>query len=127
VLVAEAVGRTLAALGPRDVFGLIGSGNFHNSLLSYNLPHVTRIIIDVSMIGVATSAMTSIFLLPPRPAYIGRISYLWYILEWLLIPITLIVFGALPGLEAQTRLMLGGKYRLGFWVTPKSRAKANTV
>jgi thiamine pyrophosphate-dependent acetolactate synthase large subunit-like protein len=28
VLVAEAVGRTLAALGPRHVFGLIGSGNF---------------------------------------------------------------------------------------------------
>jgi thiamine pyrophosphate-dependent acetolactate synthase large subunit-like protein len=28
VLVGEAVGRTLAALGPRDVFGLIGSGNF---------------------------------------------------------------------------------------------------
>jgi kynurenine formamidase len=28
VLVAEAVRRTLAALGPRDVFGLIGSGNF---------------------------------------------------------------------------------------------------
>src|SRR5436190_18566385 len=28
MLVAEAVGRTLAQLGPRTVFGLIGSGNF---------------------------------------------------------------------------------------------------
>src|SRR4051794_13312265 len=28
MLVAEAVGRTLARLGPRHVFGLIGSGNF---------------------------------------------------------------------------------------------------
>src|SRR5947207_1675742 len=29
MLVAEAVGRTLARLGPPHVFGLIGSGNFH--------------------------------------------------------------------------------------------------
>src|SRR5215469_10772087 len=31
MLVSEAVGRTLAQLGPRYIFGLIGSGNFHVS------------------------------------------------------------------------------------------------
>src|SRR3989344_1898058 len=100
---------------------IIGSGDFSRSLLSYSLPQVTRFIIGVSMIGVATSAMVSIFLLPARPASVKRINYLWYVLEWILIPVTLIVFGAFPGLEAQTRLMLGGRFRLGFWVTPKSR------
>ena len=39
----------------------------------------------------------------------------------MLMPLTLIIFGAFPGLEAQTRLMLGGRFRLGFWVTPKGR------
>lgn len=100
---------------------LIGTGDFEHSLLSYNLPYITRLIIGISMIGVATSAMTSILLLPPRPKSIGRSSYIWYVVEWLLIPVTLIVFGAIPGLDAQTRLMLGGRWRLGFWVTPKGR------
>jgi cellulose synthase/poly-beta-1,6-N-acetylglucosamine synthase-like glycosyltransferase len=107
---------------------LIGGGDFNHSLLSYSLPQVTRFIIGISMLGVATSAMTSILLLPPRPPSVRRASYFWYVLEWVLIPITLTVFGAFPGLEAQTRLMLGGKFRLGFWVTPKSRAaQADTV
>jgi hypothetical protein len=102
---------------------MIGAGNFSDSLLSHSLPQVTRFIIGLSMIGVATSAMASILLLPPRPPSVKRASYIWYVLEWVLIPVTLIVFGAIPGLDAQTRLMLGGKFRLGFWVTPKSRLR----
>jgi hypothetical protein len=39
--------------------------------------------------------------------------------EWLVLPIGIIFFGALPAISAQTRLMMG-KY-LGFWVTPKAR------
>jgi len=66
-----------------------------------------------------SSAVLSIILLPPRPPKFGKFKYLWMILQWLLFPVTTIGLGALPGLEAQTRLMLG-KY-LGFWVTPKIR------
>lgn len=101
---------------------LIGGKNFHATLLSYSLPHITRLIVSLSMIGVASSAILSFFLLPKKPGGLRATDYLIFFLQWLLMPFSLIVFGAFPGLEAQTRLMIGGKHRLGFWVTPKSRA-----
>lgn len=100
---------------------LIGEGHFGHSILAYNLPHITRWIVTLSMIGVASSAVLSLILLPKKPGGLNTWDYIVFLLQWVLMPITLIIFGAFPGLEAQTRLMLGGKYRLGFWVTPKGR------
>jgi hypothetical protein len=40
-------------------------------------------------------------------------------IQWIFIPIVALALGAMPALEAQTRLFFG-KY-LGFWVTPKVR------
>jgi hypothetical protein len=107
------------ALGWLPIF--LGGRRFGTSLLAYNLPHITRFIILLSMIGVASSAILAVLLLPPREGGTGAGRYAMYVLQWLLMPFTLIIFGAIPGIEAQTRLMLGGKYRLGFWVTPKGR------
>jgi hypothetical protein len=107
------------ALGWLPLF--FGGHHFNETLLSYNLPHLTRFIISLSMIGVASSAILSFLILPPKPKGIRVSEYCVYFLQWLLMPVTLIVFGAIPAIEAQTRLMLGGKRRLGFWVTPKSR------
>ena len=100
---------------------LLGGREFGVSVLSYNLPYITRDIISLSMLGVISSAVLSIILLPPRPEWFRPRHYLLYIFQWLLMPITLIIFGSLPALEAQTRLMLGGRWRLGFWATPKFR------
>ena len=107
------------ALGWLPIF--LGGKNFNNTLLSYSLPHVTRLIVTLSMIGIASSAVFGVLLLPPKPSWFKGWHYALYVLQWAFIPVTLIIFGALPGLEAQTRLMLGGRWRLGFWVTPKGR------
>lgn len=100
---------------------LLGGREFGVSILSYNLPYITRDIVSLSMIGVVSSAILSIILLPPKPEWFRPRHYLLYFFQWLLMPLTLIFFGSLPALEAQTRLMLGGKWRLGFWATPKFR------
>lgn len=99
----------------------LGGQAFNNSLLSYNLPRMTRNLMNLAMLGLIGSAIISTSLLPPRPPQIKKRKYISMVLQWLCIPFTIIIFGAIPGLEAQTRLMLGKKFRLGFWVTPKHR------
>lgn len=100
---------------------LVGGSEFSISVLSYNLPRITRSIMSFAMIGIVSSAFLAIILLPPKPEWFRKRHYVLYFFQWILMPITMIVFGAFPALEAQTRVMLGGKFRLGFWVTPKYR------
>lgn len=107
----------LFVLGWMPIF--LGNRAFHETMLSYNLPVVVRDLLILAMFGLVVSSMISLTLLPPRPGDKGRFMYVVLALQWILVPVTMIFFSALPGLDAQTRLMFG-KY-LGFWVTPKSR------
>lgn len=100
---------------------LIGGEEFRQSLLSYNLPILTRNVLTIGMIGLVGSAYFSILILGSEFLQLGRKKYIVLTLEWFLLPIIMMFFVSLPGLEAQTRLMLG-KY-LGFWPTEKFRKK----
>ena len=99
---------------------IVGGNEFNKTVLSFNLPFLTRIIMTFAMLGLITSAILTIFVLPPRPPQYGKKKHAWMVLQWILFPATTILLGSLPGLEAQTRLMFG-KY-MGFWVTPKTRS-----
>ncbi len=100
---------------------ILGGTEFNRTVLSFNLPYLTRLIMTLSMFGLVSTAVLSIILLPPRPLKYGKFKYFWMIVQWVLFPVTTIGLGLFPGLDAQTRLMFG-KY-MGFWVTPKSRFK----
>lgn len=108
----------LFILGWAPIF--LGTHEFHQTVLSYNLPIMVRDLLTIAMFGLVVSSVISLTMLPPRPEGKSRLRYITLALQWILVPITMIVFSAIPGLDAQTRLMLG-KY-MGFWVTPKSRA-----
>lgn len=97
----------------------LGGESFNITILSYNLPRITRILMTLAMIGLLCSAFHSLRLLPPRPKKYHSRKYIWMILQWMLVPLAMIIFGAIPALISQTRLMFG-KY-MGFWVTTKQR------
>ncbi len=98
---------------------VVGSGRFGETALSYQLPRLTSTIMTVSMIGIVTAVALSIRLLPPRPPRYGKHKYVFFVLQWALIPVIMLLFSAAPALDAQTRRLFG-KY-MGFWVTPKAR------
>jgi len=102
---------------------LLGGKSFNFTVLSFNLPILTGRIMTISMFGMCISAILSTVLLPPLPKNMSWIKKIkkrsFIILQWILLPITLILFGSLPAIDAQIRLMIG-KY-MGFWVTEKVR------
>ena len=98
---------------------VLGGDFFNVSILSYNLPFLTRNLMIVSMLGLILTGIIFISFLPDKPKERSRFSKVYMALQWILIPFTILIFGAIPGLDAQTRLLFG-KY-LGFWVTPKHR------
>lgn len=102
---------------------VIGGENFNISLLSYNLPRVTSFIMTLASLGIITSAVLALSLLPSKPKKFKIRHYFFYMAQWILMPLTLIALGSFPALEAQTRLMLGKRFHLDFWTTPKSRSK----
>jgi hypothetical protein len=98
---------------------VLGGNNFNVTLFSYNLPRILSNILTFSMISMVASAYFSILLLPPKPPSYGKHKYLFFFLEWFVVPIIMIGFTPLPALDAQTRLMFG-KY-MGFFPTEKMR------
>lgn len=88
--------------------------------LFQNAPFVLEKLLQLSMIGIFVSVLLSLRLLPRRPSSARSYTYLTMILQWLLLPLTFGIFGAVPATEAQTRLMFG-RY-LGFNVTEKTRS-----
>ncbi|MFA5109093.1 MAG: glycosyltransferase family 2 protein [Patescibacteria group bacterium] len=98
---------------------LLGGDRFNSTVLSGNLPTITQNLMNIAMIGLILSAVVSALLLPKRPPEYKFWKKIVMTLEWVFVPVTIVIFGAIPCLEAQIRL-LSGKY-MGFWVTPKVR------
>ncbi len=98
---------------------IFGGEVFNNTVISGNLPMVTRNLMNMALIGLFFSAIISTLLLPKRKNRYKVFSNIIMVAQWMILPLSVIIFGAIPALESQTRMMFG-KY-LGFWVTPKNR------
>ena len=97
----------------------LGGDRFGTTVIAANLPFATRLLMTVATSFLIFSVYINLFLLPPRPAKYGTWRTVQMYLQWMLVPFISILFGALPAIDAHTRLMLG-QY-MEFWVTPKYR------
>ena len=99
----------------------VAPDQFRGYAVFQNTPFTLEWLMRFAMIGAFVSAGLAFTLLPPRPAHIPRgQAFVVSVLQWLLLPVTFILFGAIPAIDAQTRLMLGKN--LGFNVSPKRKA-----
>ncbi|NCN07296.1 glycosyltransferase family 2 protein [Candidatus Falkowbacteria bacterium] len=88
-----------------------------------NAPRMLENLMVIGMVGLIFNSLMYTIMLPARPKHYSMFNYLIMLVQWVIFPITMIIFGSIPAIEAQTRLMLGGKYKLGFWVTEKKTEK----
>jgi cellulose synthase/poly-beta-1,6-N-acetylglucosamine synthase-like glycosyltransferase len=104
---------------------LFGNSSFHQTVLSYNLPYVTRTLASLAMGGLIITMTLTFLLLPPLPQGTPKRKYVYMVLQWALVPFIASVLGSFPALDAQTRMMIGKP--LGFWVTEKTRGVTKTT
>ena len=112
---------TLAAIAPIIAFGGWVPLIFHydtRDLLSHNLPMVVSYIQTVAAAGLFISLVLSLKMLPERPARYPKSKKIWMVLQWILAPLTAIVYSSLCAFYSQTRLLLA-LYMEKFDVTEK--------
>ena len=112
---------TLAILAPIVAFGgwvpMIMNFSAH-TMVTYNLPNIVSVVETFASIGLIVSVLVSFKMLPKRPAKYRKSKKLLMVLQWILMPITSILYQSLAAFYAQTRLMLG-LYMEKFDVTKK--------
>jgi len=91
---------------------------FQHDVAASSFPFVTKTLLSLTWVGLLISGFITWRLLNTVVHGKKPIAFTTMFLQWLLVPIATLVFGALPGIDAQTRLMLG-KY-IGFRVTEKT-------
>lgn len=89
------------------------------SALFFNTPHMLENLMRLAMLGLLVTAVMSLLILSPRREGPRVHHYAVMVLQWLLLPVSLICFSAVPCIDAMTRLMFG-RY-LGFNVSAKKR------
>jgi hypothetical protein len=93
------------------------------SISAHQLPVVVSYLMQLAMIGLFITILLSLKMLPPRPERYKRHRTLLMLVQWFLMPVTSVLYGALSALNAQMHLLFG-KYLDKFDVTEKATVGA---
>jgi len=107
----------LVFIGPMPI--LFGGAFFNQMAIGYNLPKITGLLFNFTLIASLAWIVLSRIILPPRPKGVKWFKNIIMILEWVMVPFIILILGSLPALDAQTHLLLG-KY-MEFNPTPKNK------
>ena len=114
---------TLACVSILVAFGgwvpLLVNSEASRNMAVHELPDTISLLQRIAMIGIVIAIFTSFKLLPPRPERYKKSRNIWMLLQWVLMPVTAIVYSSFAAFTSQTRLFLG-KYLDKFDVTEKS-------
>ena len=91
----------------------------NRSLVAHQLPTIASGLQQFAMIGLFITVFLSFRMLPPRPERYKRRRNFLMLIQWVLMPITSIIYGSAAALYSQTRLLFG-KYLDRFDVTDKA-------
>lgn len=80
---------------------------FKRTTLGFMLPKISSGILSITLIFLVILLIIDAKQRPPRPANVSKLRRMLEPLEFILMPVVGFFFGALPGLDAHTRLMLG--------------------
>ena len=112
---------TLAVLAPIVAFGgwvpmIMNLSS--RTMVAYSVPNIVSIVETFASIGLIISVLVSFKILPKRPTKYRKGRSLLMVLQWILMPITSIIYQSVAAFYSQTRLMLG-LYMEKFDVTKK--------
>lgn len=114
---------TLASVAILTAFGgwipLLVSSNAYRDPVVHQLPDIVSVIQRIAMIGLLITVFMAFKMLPPRPERYRKRRTVFMALQWVLMPITAIVYSSASALYSQGRLFIG-KYLDKFDVTEKS-------
>ena len=112
---------TLAIMAPLITFGawvpMLMNFSSH-TMVAYNLPNIVSVIETIASLGLLITVLVSLRMLPKRPARYRKGRNILMIVQWILMPVTSILYQSIAAYYAQTRLMLG-LYMEKFDVTKK--------
>jgi len=114
---------TLACVAPIVAFGawlplFLNSTAARQYILVNDLPLIVSRIQTVAVSGLLISMLISLVMLPPRPKRYRKSKWIAMVLQWVLMPVTAIVYSSSCAYAAQTRL-LTGRYLNKFDVSEK--------
>jgi hypothetical protein len=90
------------------------------SFSAHQLPIVIGQIQQIAIIGIIVTVFLSFKILPPRPTKYKKSRNILMVAQWVLMPVTAVLYASMSAFYSQTRLMLG-RYMEKFDVTTKYR------